>query len=592
MKKIISMILSVLMIFSVSVTAYAAPTAADISASANIVTNNETLTAVQTVTIGGTEIEEAKGKTVNLRMWKSGKTIADYEPGTPGKTELDVFAAILQTSANEDGTFKFEFPFSEDAATYMADIKIEGQPIISNIAVSTADVNAINTFLTKINNSTQLAAMTVADFNPVIAAPSYYGIDLTSFNDLLPENKTAVLNASINVFKTNNAANKKNTTEVVASALAENTLVKIFAQTSDATILNRAISTYSTLVNLNDATGIKTIYDGFDANGKNAAVSAIGTKTYINSAAIKDALKESIFLKAIKETTYSTEITTIINGNIDYFNFTSETELAAKNAYTSNSAIKTFVCDSINLSKGSLNTIAEFKTAFVNAVNEYVPPTQGGSGGSSGGGFGGGSSSSVSIGSSLLPSQEPVSTVAVFTDMTGHWASPAVSYLASKRIVSGRGDNMFYPSNQVTRAEFVKMIVEAYGLFENHATADFSDVAPDQWYYPYVASMVKKGYVLGNDAGTFNPDALISRQDMAAILYRTLQGQNLVKVINTLEIKFDDFSEVSPYAQNSVSYLSNMKLINGSDGKYRPHDSSTRAEAAQIIYNALMGVGN
>ena len=98
MKKIISMILSVLMIFSVSVTAYAVPTAADISASANIVTNNETLTAVQTVTIGGTEIEEAKGKTVNLRMWKSGKTIADYEPGTPGKTELDVFAAILQTS--------------------------------------------------------------------------------------------------------------------------------------------------------------------------------------------------------------------------------------------------------------------------------------------------------------------------------------------------------------------------------------------------------------------------------------------------------------------------------------------------------------
>ena len=79
---------------------------------------------------------------------------------------------------------------------------------------------------------------------------------------------------------------------------------------------------------------------------------------------------------------------------------------------------------------------------------------------------------------------------------------------------------------------------------------------------------------------------------MAVILYRTLQGKNLVKVIPTLEKLFTDFDTVSPYAQNSVTYLSNMGLINGSGGVFRPHDSSTRAEAAQIIYNAITEVGS
>ncbi|MBQ6999320.1 MAG: S-layer homology domain-containing protein [Clostridia bacterium] len=588
MKKLISMILSVLMILSMSATAYAAPTAADISQSVNIVTDNATLTAVQTVTLGGVEIEEAKDKLVNLRIWQSGKTAADY---TPGVNELEVFAVLLQTSADENGTFEFEFPFSEPAATYMADIKIEGQPIIANIAISTANVTAINDFLAKINNATQLASMTTADFAPVIADPSYYGVDLTSFNDLSPANQNAVLTAAINLFKANNAASIKNTTDVVSSALAENTLIKIFEQTNDATILNRAFTTYSALVDITAQTSIKALYDGFDAAGKNSVLIAMGNKTYADVASIVNTFKETIFLKAIKDTTYSTDIATVIDNSLDYIAFATENELTAKNSYIGNSAVKTFICDQINIIKASLGNLAAFKTAFVNAAYAYVPPTQGG--GSSGGGYGGGgASSNVSIGSSLLPSETPISIISAFNDMSGHWASPAVSYLAGLRIVSGRGDNKFYPSNQVTRAEYVKMVVEAYGLYDSHATADFIDVTPDQWYYQYIASMVKKGYVLGNEEGTFNPNALISRQDMAVILYRVLQGQNLVKVINTLEVMFDDFEDVSPYAQNCVSYMSNMKLINGADGKYRPHDSSTRAEAAQIIYNALMEVGN
>ena len=604
MKKIISMILSVLILLGMVTVTNAAvtTTASDITIVPSSKISDDGLSVEQTIVINGTVKTDSpeKDKFVNLRIWQPGQS--SYTPGN----ELTAFAVLLQTKADENGAFKFEFPFSYPVNTYEVDIKVEGQAIIDTLTVTTADITPVNTFLTKINNigdlntiSANLESANTSDFDSLVNNESYYdNADVSVYTDLASAGKLAALKAMVADFKAtvnDGDASTKNTTAAVRQALDKNTAIAIFSSTNDAATLKKAYNLYSSAYNklfdLSSAPGIKALYDGFTEDNKGVVLSAIGNKPYTGIQSVIDAFKENIFLKALKDTTYTTDIATVIDNNIDdYLNLVAGEELSAKNSYKSDSAVKTFVCDIINTQKTSLTTISDFKTAFVNGVNAYVPPTQGGD--NFGGGGGGGASSSVNVGTSLLPSNSATPIVASFSDMTDHWASSAVYYLAGKRIVSGRGDNQFYPSDSVTRAEYVKMVVEAYGLYDSNATADFTDVTPDQWYYKYIASMVKKGYVLGSEAGTFNPNALISRQDMAVILYRVLQGENLVKVINTLEVKFDDFNDVSPYAQNCVSYMSNMKLINGSDGKYRPHDSSTRAEAAQIVYNALMGVGN
>ncbi len=611
MKKLISMILSVLIVLGMTTSAYAKETqVSDIEYEISTQESADGASLIQTIIISGKNADP--NKLVSLRILHDGKAISDYT----GSNALDVFAVLKQTVADESGNFEFRFPFSEPIATqipdgvtpavpcYRADINYKGSSI-ATIGIETSDIAPFNEFLTKINRGTGIDAISVnlnandkSDFDTVVNNSNHYdGAKISVYNDLSDANKVLVLKEMLADFKAivdDGDAATKNTTTTVREALDKYTAIKIFNQTNDAVILKKAYdlysdSLYNNLFDLSSSPGIEALYGEFDDTEKDAVLTAVGGKTYNDIQSIIDALKETIFLKAIKGTTYSTDVATIIDNNMAYLDFTTDAELAAKNSYNNNDAVKSFVCDMINTLKSTISNKDGFKEEFVKAVGAYVPPSQSGSTGN-GGYSGGGGSSSISVGSSLVETTAPVATMPTYSDMSGHWAMDAVSYLTGLRIVSGRGDNTFDPESPVTRAEYVKMIVEAYGLYNGRATADFVDVTPDQWHYKYIASMVEKGYLLGDATGAFNPDALISRQDMAVILYRVLQGSFKVELINTLELVFDDFDDVSPYAQNSVAYLSNMKLINGSEGMFRPHANSTRAEAAQIVFNALMEV--
>lgn len=585
MKKLISLALALTLVLSTAVVACAAPSAKDISA---VITmgNDANGYAQQTITVKGNEVAEAAGKLVTLRIWKLGKSASDYSDEPSARADdINLFALLLQTRADSKGNFTFEFLFGEPVGTYTADIKIQGEEIIQK-QISTADLDTVNSFVDDINDADELASLGVNDFQPILDNPADYGIDLTVFNHLGSQSQNAVILDVINALKANNEGGKKNTVETVVNSLSESTLVAIFDETDDGEILAEAVDVYSALLdleNLENASGIYDLYDGF-GDEKNEVLSSIGDKNYGDVDGIIDAFKEAVFIKAVKGTQYYTDLEPIIDDNLDYLAFSSKYE----DKYTDDDSIKKYVLKEINSQKGSLNTIAKFKDAFEDAVDGYgTKKKKGGSGGGSSG-----SSSSITVDSSLTQAEAPVQTVASYNDIHGHWAQEAINYLTNSRVLSGRGDGTFDPDGAVTRAEFVKMIVVAYGLYDENAVASFNDVDSSSWYYPYVASMVDWGYILGDSDGNFNPNALISRQDMAVILHRVLQGQHLLPVIETIELLFDDFDEVSPYAQNSIAYMSNMKLINGSDRLVRPLASSTRAEAAQIIYNAVTEVGS
>lgn len=160
------------------------------------------------------------------------------------------------------------------------------------------------------------------------------------------------------------------------------------------------------------------------------------------------------------------------------------------------------------------------------------------------------------------------------------WAIPYISTLVKIGAIDGTADSI-RPSEEITRAEFVKIIVSALGLeLDYKADSGFSDAARGEWYTPYIAAGVKSGIINGMGDGTFGVDTYISRQDIAAIIYRAAQKM-LEK--GSLEM-FSDASAVSDYAADGVSALTKAGIINGmGDGTFAPLNHATRAEAAKML---------
>ena len=221
----------------------------------------------------------------------------------------------------------------------------------------------------------------------------------------------------------------------------------------------------------------------------------------------------------------------------------------------------------------------------INAVLPNIGPAQDykpQGGGSFGGGGGGGSS--VAIEPSFEEQlNKPIST---FNDVPNtHWAAQSVGYLANAGVISGTGDGSFAPDRTVTREEFVKMVVGAFGITGAKDIA-FGDIAKDNWAYNYIAIAVNNGIVNGVSEDAFGMGAKITRQDMAVIIARVaaLKGIDL----GNGSASFTDAANIDGYAKDAVELLAGAKVINGyEDGSFKPQGSLTRAEAAKVIYGIV-----
>ncbi|HHV99353.1 MAG TPA: S-layer homology domain-containing protein [Clostridiaceae bacterium] len=180
-------------------------------------------------------------------------------------------------------------------------------------------------------------------------------------------------------------------------------------------------------------------------------------------------------------------------------------------------------------------------------------------------------------------------TKVTFSDISNvKWAKETIEYLAARGIISGPGDGTFRPSDKVTRAEFIKMLMIALELEDEEAECTFSDVKAGAWYYKPIAAAEKLGIVKGKGDGTFGVNDEILRQDMAVMIYRTAQllGIDLGDDVNVEP--FTDEAEISGYAKEAVTAIQKAGIINGiGDGRFAPKNNATRAEAAVIIYRLL-----
>lgn len=239
----------------------------------------------------------------------------------------------------------------------------------------------------------------------------------------------------------------------------------------------------------------------------------------------------------------------------------------------------------------SFETFVDIEKAFLAACKEVKDfesrPSLGGVSGGTGA-SGGGGGTPVVFTPPVVEEKFPFEFKINFSDFDEeHWAYDSVYNLASKGIIGGYPDNTFKPEGAITRAEFVKIIVSSANEFgiplDGDKEISFSDVNEGDWYYEYVNLGASAGIING-DNGSFSPSLPIKREDAAVIIYRYLTAKHSISGIKI----FDDRRDISSYAKDAVSSLATVNIISGmGDNMFMPQKNITRAQAAQLINNAL-----
>lgn len=173
-----------------------------------------------------------------------------------------------------------------------------------------------------------------------------------------------------------------------------------------------------------------------------------------------------------------------------------------------------------------------------------------------------------------------------FSDMSKHWAKTEVEVLASKWIVNGTSSGKYSPKQSVTRAQFAKMLVEAAGLETGKVQqASFKDVPAGHWAAPAVEQAVAAGWIKGYKGGLFKPNAPISREEMMVMLSN---AAGLQKTEESSSITgYTDAELVQKWAKSSVQAVIESGMVKGNGNRILPKATSTRAEAAMVIYRWL-----
>ena len=180
---------------------------------------------------------------------------------------------------------------------------------------------------------------------------------------------------------------------------------------------------------------------------------------------------------------------------------------------------------------------------------------------------------------------QPGETPFPFTDVAkSRWSYPYIKELYDAGVVSGTSATTFSPAANVTRAQFVTMLAGLAGAdVSNCPATPFRDVPEGAWYAPYVNWALANGIVSGTSAVTFSPDASITRQDMAVMLYQYTQRYDVALQQQTVT-PFTDESSISAYALPAVQALHRAGVISGMpDGSFQPFGTATREQACVVL---------
>lgn len=291
-------------------------------------------------------------------------------------------------------------------------------------------------------------------------------------------------------------------------------------------------------------------------NGTNKDVAKDATETFSYT-------KSSSGSSSSGKTTYKVTTSSVNNGGVNAS--PSNAEKGATVTITL-SPDKGYKLDKLTVTDGSGKTVSTVKKS--DTVYTFTMPA-----------------SAVKVGVSYVKATETPSETK-FNDVSANdWFASAVDYVTGKGMMNGTADNTFSPKANTTRG----MVVTVLYRLENQpstSAASFTDVASGAYYANAVAWANANGIVSGYGSGKFGPNDKVTREQLAAILYRYAQYKKYDVSVgeDTNILSYDDAQSISTYAIPAIQWACGAGVVTGKSGsKLDPKGNATRAEVAAML---------
>ncbi len=263
------------------------------------------------------------------------------------------------------------------------------------------------------------------------------------------------------------------------------------------------------------------------------------------------------------KTTYKVTTSAVNNGGVNASPSSAEKGVAITITLSPDKGYK---LDKLTVTDGSGKTVSTVKKS--DTVYTFTMPA-----------------SAVKVGVSYVKATETPSKTK-FNDVSANdWFASAVDYVTGKGMMNGTADNTFSPKANTTRG----MVVTVLYRLENQpstSAASFTDVASGAYYANAVAWANANGIVSGYGSGKFGPNDKVTREQLAAILYRYAQYKKYDVSVgeDTNILSYDDAQSISSYAIPAIQWACGAGVVTGKSGsKLDPKGNATRAEVAAML---------
>lgn len=200
------------------------------------------------------------------------------------------------------------------------------------------------------------------------------------------------------------------------------------------------------------------------------------------------------------------------------------------------------------------------------------------------------SGSTVTFYSAADPTFAVVSHQTTFSDIQGLPQTAAIQALSDKLVIDGVTSSRFEPQGGVTRAQFAAFLVRGLGLWNVGGSPKFSDVPAAYWATPEIGPAAAADFIQGYPNGKFRPGLQITNEQMAAIVARAMNFLGIANGAATVEPK--DAASIPHWAKADVGLVLSQGIMpTNAQGDFSPYAVTTRAQAAQIIWNLMQKAG-
>lgn len=175
-------------------------------------------------------------------------------------------------------------------------------------------------------------------------------------------------------------------------------------------------------------------------------------------------------------------------------------------------------------------------------------------------------------------------------DLAGHWAERELNLMLEYNALDVK-DGKVNPDQAATKGELIKMLVTAAGggylpmAYDSSRAASFNDVKASSSYFAYVENAVDMNLIDRDPLGNFNPDQIMTRDDMAQLIVRALGYNSLAERSNLFRLDVTDAGAIAHKGQAAL--VLGLGIMSAQDGQFRPQDEVSRAQAAVAFFRFL-----